>query len=51
MPFVQCLWLEIFVEKDVLATLTTPETVSMETKVFHVIKLWANFQKNLIALC
>ena len=33
MPFVQCLWLEVFVEKRVLSHLKTPKTVAMETKV------------------
>ena len=53
MQFVQCLWLEIFVEKRLLSHLKTPKTVAMETKVCHVIKLWTSFQlqKNLIVGC
>ena len=51
MPFVQCLLLEVFVEKRVLATLKTPKTVAMETKVCHVIKIWTSFQENLIVGC
>ena len=38
MPFVQCLWLEVFVEKY-LSNLKTLKTVAMETKVCHVTKL------------
>ena len=51
MPFLQCLWLEVFVEKRVLSHFKTLKTVAMETKVCHVIKLWTSFQKNLIAGC
>ena len=51
MPFVQCLSLEVFVEKSHLSHLKTPKTVAMETKVCHVIKLWTSFQKNLIVGC
>ena len=51
MPFVQYLWLEVFVEKRVLSHLKTPKTVAMETKVCHVIKLWTSFQKNSIVGC
>ena len=46
MPFVQCIWLEVYVEKDFWATLKTPKTVAVETKVRHVIKLWTSFLKN-----
>ena len=45
MPFVQCLWLEGFVEKRLLSHLKTLKTVAMQTKVCHVIKLWTSFQK------
>ena len=45
MQFVQCLWLEVFVEKDLSHFTNTPNTVAMETKVCHVIKLWTSFQK------
>ena len=45
MQFVQCLWLEVCVEKKILSHLKTPETVAMKTKVCHVIKLWTSFQK------
>ena len=48
MPFVQCLWLEVFVEKKDLSHLkNTHNTVVMENKVCHVIKLWTSFQKKL----
>ena len=47
MPFVQCLWLEVFVEKRVSATLKTAKAVAMETKMCDVIKLWTSFQKKL----
>ena len=39
MPFVQCLWLEVFVEKSLLSHLKTPKMVAMETKVCHVINV------------
>ena len=48
MPYVQCLWLEVFVEKRLLSHLKKPKTVAMKTKVFHVIKFSTSFQKNLI---
>ena len=52
MQFVQCLWLEVFVEKRCLSHLkNTPNMVAMETKVCHVIKLWISFQKNLTVDC
>ena len=51
MPFVQCLWLEVFVQKRHLSHLKTFKTVAMETKVCHVINLWTSFQKNLIVGC
>ena len=51
MPFVQCLWLEVFVEKRVLSHYKTLKTVAMETKVCYLIKLWTSFQKNLIVSC
>ena len=52
MQFVQCLWLEVFVEKKCLSHLkNTPNMVAMETKVCHVIKLWTSFQKNLTVGC
>ena len=51
MQFVQCLWLEVFVEKILLSHLQTLKTLAMETKVCHVIKLWTSFQKNLIVGC
>ena len=47
MPFVQCLWLEVFEEKRVLSRLKTPKTVAMEIKVCHVVKLWTSFQEKL----
>ena len=50
MPFVQCLWLEVFVER-VLSHLKTPKTVAIETKVCHVIKLSTSFQKKLVVGC
>ena len=44
MQFVQCLWLENFVEKRCLSHLkNTPKMVAMETKGCHVIKLWTSF--------
>ena len=51
MPFVQCLWLEVFVEKRDLSHLKTPKTVAMEAKVCHVIKLYTSFQKHLMVGC
>ena len=51
MPFMQCLWLEVFVEKRHLSHLKTPKTVAMKTKEYHVIKLWISFHKNLIVGC
>ena len=51
MPFVQCHWLKVFVGQRVLSHLKTPKTVAVETKVCHVIKLWTNFQKNLVVGC
>ena len=52
MQYVQCLWLEVFVEKRCLSHLkNTYNMVAMETKVFHVIKLWTSFQKNLTVGC
>ena len=51
MQFVQCLWLEVFVEKDLSHLKNTPNTVAMETKVCYVIKLWTSLQKNLIVGC
>ena len=50
MPFVQCLWLEVFVEKT-LRQLIALETVAMKTKVCHVIKLWTSFQSNFTVGC
>ena len=48
MQFVQCLWLEVFVEQRCLSHLkNTLNMVSMETKVCHVINLWTSFQKKL----
>ena len=47
MQFVQCLWLGVFVEKYLSYLKNTPNTVAMETKVCHVIKLWTSFQKSL----
>ena len=46
MQFVQCLWLEDFVEQRLLSHLKTVKTVAIETKVCHVIKLWTSFQIN-----
>ena len=44
MAFVQCLWLEVFVEKRVLSHLKlNVKKVAMETKVCHVIKTWTSF--------
>ena len=52
MQFVQCLWLEVFVEQRFLSHLkNTLNMVAMETKVCHVIKLWTSFQKNLTLVC
>ena len=52
MQFVQCLWLEVFVEQRCLSHLkNTLNMVAMETKVCRVIKLWTSFQKNLIVGC
>ena len=52
MQFVQCLWLEVFVEKNCLSPLKhTPNTADMETKVCRVIKLWTSFHKNLTGGC
>ena len=52
MQYVQCLWLEVFVEKRCLSHLkNTLNMVSMETKVCHVIKLRTSFQKNLTVGC
>ena len=51
MPFVKCLWLEVFVEKRFLSHLKTPKTVVIETKVCHVIKLWITPQRKLIVGC
>ena len=52
MPFVQCLWLEVVVEKKSFEPpKKPPKTVPMETKVCHVIKLWTSFQKNLVVGC
>ena len=51
MPFVQCLWLVVFVEKRLLSHLKTLKTAAMETKVCHVIKFWTSFQKNLTVGC
>ena len=51
MPFVQCLWFEVFVEERTLSHLKTLKTVAMETKVCHGIKLWTSFQKNLTIGC
>ena len=49
MQFVQCLWLEVFVEKRCLSHLkNTPNMVAMETKVFHGITFWTQFQKSLL---
>ena len=45
MPFVGCLWFEAFVEKRPLSHLKTLKAVAMETKLCHVIKVWASFQK------
>ena len=50
MQFVQCLWLEAFVEKSLSHLKQTPKTVAMETKVCHVIKLWKSFQENIKGL-
>ena len=52
MQFVQCLWLEVFVEQRSLSHLkNTLNMVGMETKVCHVIKLWTSFQKNFTVGC
>ena len=52
MQFVQCLWLEVFVEQRCSSHLkNTLNIVAMETKVCHVTKLWTSFQKNLIVGC
>ena len=52
MQFVQCLWLEVFVEQRWSSHLkNTLNIVAMETKVCHVIKLWKSFQKNLTVDC
>ena len=51
MPFVQCLWLEVFVNEKLLSHLKILKTVAMETKVCHVINLWKSFQKNLTIGC
>ena len=48
MQFVQCLWLEVFVEQRCLSHLkNTLNMVAMETKACHVIKLLTSFQNNL----
>ena len=41
MQFAQCLWLEVFVEKDLSHLKNTPNTVTME--MCHVDKLWTSF--------
>ena len=47
MQFVQCLWLEVFVEQGCLSHLkNTLNMVAMKTKVCHVIKIWTSFQRN-----
>ena len=52
MQFVQCLWLEVFVEQRCLSHLkNTLNTVAMETKMCNVIKLWTSFSKNLLVGC
>ena len=52
MEFVQCFWLEVFVEQRCLSHLkNTLNMVVLETKVCHVIKLWTSFQKNLTVDC
>ena len=51
MPFVQFLWLEVFVQTRVLSQLKTNKIDAMDTKVCHVIKLWTSFQKNLTVGC
>ena len=52
MQFVQCLWLEVFVEQRCLSVLkNTLNMVAMETKVCHVIKLWTSFHKKLTVAC
>ena len=52
MQFVQCLWIEDFVEQICLSHLkNTLNLVAMETKVSQVIKLWTSFQKNLTVGC
>ena len=51
MPFVECLWFEVFIEKRPLSHLKTLKLAAMETKVSHVIKFWTSFQKNLTVGC
>ena len=52
MQFVQCLWVEVFVEQRCLSHLKNAlNMVAMETKGCHVIKLWISFQKNLTVGC
>ena len=50
MPFVECLWFEVFVEKEPFEA-PLNKTVAMEAQVCHVIKLWTSFQKNLTVSC
>ena len=52
MQFLQCVWLDVFVEKRCFSHLkNTPYMVAMETKMCHVIKRWTSFQKNLAVGC
>ena len=52
MQFVQCLWLEVFVEQRFLSHLkNTLNMVAMDNKVCHVIKLLTSFLKNLTIGC
>ena len=49
MQFVQCLWLEVFVEQRCLSHLkNTLNMVAMETKVYHKIKLSEKLNSRLL---
>ena len=51
MPFVYCLWFEVFVAKILLSPLKTLRTLAMETKVGLLIEVWTSFQTNLTEGC
>ena len=51
MSCVQCLWLDVVVEKILLNHLKTLKTVAMETTMCHMIQLRTSFQKNLTVGC